>query len=94
MPLIQQRISRLQSLRMRLEQKQESILDAPAHIEFVDAGVPDGGNSIGVKGLGEPPLIAAGAAIGNAIFNALGVRLRHYPITPAKILAALSKSAI
>ena len=70
------------------------ILDAPAHIEFVEAGVPDGGNSIGVKGLGEPPLIAAGAAIGNAIFNALGVRLRHYPITPAKILAALSKGAI
>lgn len=67
------------------------VLDAPLQIEFVDAGVPDGGNSLGVKGLGEPPLIASGAAIGNAIFNALGVRLRQYPITPAKVLAALDE---
>lgn len=68
-----------------------SVLDAPAQIEFVDAGVPDGGNSIGVKGLGEPPLIASGAAIGNAVFNALGVRMRNYPFTPAKVLAALKE---
>jgi CO/xanthine dehydrogenase Mo-binding subunit len=65
------------------------VLDAPAHIAFVDAGRPDGGNSLGVKGLGEPPLIASGAAIANAVFNAVGVRLRHYPITPDKVLAAL-----
>jgi CO/xanthine dehydrogenase Mo-binding subunit len=69
-------------------------LDAPLQIEFVDAGLPDGGNSIGVKGLGEPPLIASGAAIGNAVFNALGVRLREYPFTPAKVLAALRESGV
>ena len=67
------------------------VLDTPLSIEFVDAGVPDGGNSLGVKGLGEPPLIASGAAIGNAVFNALGVRLRAYPFTPAKVLAALKE---
>lgn len=66
-----------------------SIVDAPPDITFVDAGLPDGGNSLGVKGLGEPPLIAAGAAIANAVFNAIGVRLRHYPITPERVLAAL-----
>jgi xanthine dehydrogenase YagR molybdenum-binding subunit len=44
-----------------------------------------------VKGLGEPPLIASGAAIGNAVFNALGVRLRDYPITPDKVLSALKE---
>jgi xanthine dehydrogenase YagR molybdenum-binding subunit len=65
------------------------VLDAPLEVEFVDAGLPDGGNSLGVKGLGEPPLIASGAAIGNAVFNALGIRLRDYPFTPAKVLAAL-----
>lgn len=63
--------------------------DTPPSIRFVDAGRPDGGNSIGVKGIGEPPLIAAGAAIANAVHNALGVRMRSYPITPAKVLAAL-----
>ena len=67
-----------------------SIIDAPAAIEFVDAGVPDGGNSLGVKGLGEPPLIAAGAAIANAVHHAIGARVRDYPITPDKVLAALA----
>lgn len=67
------------------------VLDAPQRIDFVDAGLPDGGNSLGVKGLGEPPLIAAGAAIGNAVFSALGVRLRDYPFTPAQVLAALAE---
>lgn len=69
--------------------KTPGILDAPQSIQFVDAGVPDGGNSLGVKGIGEPPLIASGAAIANAIHNAIGVRLRSYPITPEKVLAAL-----
>jgi xanthine dehydrogenase YagR molybdenum-binding subunit len=70
-----------------------SIVDAPASIRFVDAGRPDGANSLGVKGIGEPPLIASGAAIGNAVYNATGVRIRSYPITPAKILAALEEAA-
>lgn len=69
------------------------ILDAPGRIEFIDGGLPDGGNSLGVKGIGEPPLIAAGAAIANAVFNAIGVRVRSYPITPAKVLAALAEKA-
>ena len=70
-----------------------SIVDAPASIRFVDAGRPDGANSLGVKGIGEPPLIASGAAIGNAVYNATGVRIRSYPITPAKVLAALEEAA-
>lgn len=67
-----------------------SIIDAPGSICFVDTGQIDGGNSIGVKGIGEPPLIASGAAIANAVCNAIGVRVRHYPITPARVLAALA----
>jgi CO/xanthine dehydrogenase Mo-binding subunit len=66
-----------------------SIVDAPMSIRFIDAGQPDRANSLGVKGIGEPPLIASGAAIGNAVYNAIGVRVRSYPITPEKILAAL-----
>lgn len=68
-----------------------SIVDAPQSIRFVDAGRPDGANSLGVKGIGEPPLIASGAAIANAIYNAIGARIRSYPITPDKILAALAE---
>jgi xanthine dehydrogenase YagR molybdenum-binding subunit len=45
----------------------------------------------GVIGLGEPPVISPGAAISNAVANALGVRVPTLPITPEKVLAALEK---
>ncbi len=41
-------------------------------------------------GLGEPATTVVGPAIGNAIFNAVGARLRHIPITPAAVKAALA----
>jgi xanthine dehydrogenase YagR molybdenum-binding subunit len=45
----------------------------------------------GPIGLGEPPVISPGAAIGNAIANAIGVRVPRAPFTPARVLAALEK---
>ncbi len=45
----------------------------------------------GVIGLGEPPVISPGAAISNAVANAIGVRVPTLPITPARVLAALEK---
>jgi xanthine dehydrogenase YagR molybdenum-binding subunit len=48
----------------------------------------------GVIGLGEPPVISPGAAISNAVANALGVRVPTLPITPEKVLAALEKGGI
>jgi xanthine dehydrogenase YagR molybdenum-binding subunit len=44
----------------------------------------------GVIGLGEPPVISPGAAIANAVANAIGVRVSFLPITPDKVLAALN----
>lgn len=40
-------------------------------------------------GLGEPPTTVVGPAIGNAIFNAVGVRLRDLPIRPADVRGGL-----
>jgi xanthine dehydrogenase YagR molybdenum-binding subunit len=48
----------------------------------------------GTIGLGEPPVISPGAAISNAVANALGVRVPTLPITPEKVLAALEKGGI
>jgi xanthine dehydrogenase YagR molybdenum-binding subunit len=45
----------------------------------------------GVIGIGEPPTISTAAAIGNAIFNATGVRVPIAPYSPEKVLAALAK---
>ncbi|BCI66158.1 xanthine dehydrogenase family protein molybdopterin-binding subunit [Acetobacter aceti] len=42
-------------------------------------------------GLGEPGVTTIGAAIGNAIFNAVGIRLRHMPVRPEDVLAALKE---
>ena len=46
----------------------------------------------GTVGLGEPPVISPGAAISNAVANALGVRVPTLPLTPDKVLAAIEKS--
>lgn len=43
----------------------------------------------GVIGLGEPPVISPGAAISNAVANAIGVRVPELPLTPDRVLAAL-----
>jgi xanthine dehydrogenase YagR molybdenum-binding subunit len=48
----------------------------------------------GVIGLGEPPVISPGAAISNAVANAIGVRVPTLPITPDKVLAALEKGGM
>ena len=45
-------------------------------------------NPLGVRGIGEIGITGAMAAIGNAIFNATGKRVREYPMTPDKIMQA------
>jgi isoquinoline 1-oxidoreductase subunit beta len=53
-------------------------------IEFVDSTEPP-------VGLGEPATTVVAPAIGNAIFAAVGVRLRHLPIRPAAVVSALRR---
>jgi xanthine dehydrogenase YagR molybdenum-binding subunit len=53
--------------------------------------VSDPANNVGVKGLGEPPIVPTAAAIANAVSNAIGARVRSLPMTPASILDLLSR---
>ena len=53
-------------------------------IDFVEA--PYSGGPYGAKGLGEVPLMAAHAAVANAISQATGNRLREYPAIPERVL--------
>jgi xanthine dehydrogenase YagR molybdenum-binding subunit len=48
----------------------------------------------GVVGLGEPPVISPGAAIANAVANAIGVRVPRLPLTPDRVIAALEKGGV
>ena len=45
----------------------------------------------GVIGIGEPPVISTAAAVGNAIANAIGVRVRSLPLTPDAVLNAIER---
>lgn len=45
----------------------------------------------GAIGIGEPPTLGPAPAIANALYNAIGIRLRDLPLTPDKVKAALSE---
>jgi xanthine dehydrogenase YagR molybdenum-binding subunit len=47
----------------------------------------------GVVGVGEPPTIATAAAIGNAVANAIGVRVPQFPMSPRNVLNALATAS-
>jgi CO/xanthine dehydrogenase Mo-binding subunit len=51
----------------------------------------DGPGPFGSKGMAQTSIVTVGPAIGNAVYDALGVRVRSLPITPEKILKAMGK---
>ena len=50
---------------------------------------PDPLSPLGAKGIGEPAMVPTAPAIMNAIYDAVGVRIKSLPATPEKILSAL-----
>jgi carbon-monoxide dehydrogenase large subunit len=59
------------------------------HVEF-----PSVVNPLGIKGVGESGVIAPGAAIANAVEDALaerGARIDRIPVTPARVFEALRR---
>ena len=65
--------------------------DAPIiEVDFIHKPDPNI-NPSGAKGLGEVGIIGTAPAIANAIYNAIGLRMRDLPITPDKILMALNQ---
>ncbi len=58
-------------------------------IEAVMVEVPAPEGPYGARGVGEPPIVAVAAAIGNAIADATGANLTALPMIPEDVLAAL-----
>jgi CO/xanthine dehydrogenase Mo-binding subunit len=61
--------------------------DAP-HVDVIFLETDDGLGPYGAKSIGEAGKLPAVAAVGNAIFNATGLRLKDLPITRDKIISA------
>ncbi|MDO8723684.1 MAG: molybdopterin-dependent oxidoreductase, partial [Syntrophales bacterium] len=61
----------------------------PVQAVIVETDEHDG--PFGAKGIGEPGLVPTAPAIANAIYDAVGVRIRDLPITPEKVLRALKE---
>lgn len=56
---------------------------------FIETNDPQG--PFGAKGMGEASLLPTAAAIANAIYDAVGVRIKDLPITPEKVLKGLKE---
>jgi CO/xanthine dehydrogenase Mo-binding subunit len=70
-----------------------SMLDMPDELVPIVVEVPHPDGPFGAKGVGESGLLAVSPAVANAVEAAVGVRIRDLPITPEKILRALSDQA-
>jgi CO/xanthine dehydrogenase Mo-binding subunit len=66
-----------------------SIADMPAVIDPIAIEIPDRNGPFGAKGIGESALIPVAPAIANAIFDAVGVRIKDLPIKAEKVYLAL-----
>ena len=58
---------------------------------IVESHEPTG--PFGAKGVGEGSMVCVASAIANAVYDAVGARIRELPITPEKVLLALDESA-
>ncbi|MBI5760607.1 MAG: xanthine dehydrogenase family protein molybdopterin-binding subunit [Planctomycetales bacterium] len=68
-----------------LDYRIPTCLDVPM-IETILVEVPNPGHPYGVRGVGEVPIIPPPAALANAIYKAVGVRMTRLPMSPPNVL--------
>jgi CO/xanthine dehydrogenase Mo-binding subunit len=71
-----------------LDYRMPTCLDLP-QIDTVIVEVPNPTHPFGVRGVGEVPVVPPMAAISNAIYNAIGIRMSELPMSPGRVLQAL-----
>ncbi len=74
-----------------MDYKIPSSLEVPKRIECVLIERPEPTHPFGARGVGEPPLVGAAAAIANAVADAIGAPLTRLPLTPERVLKAMLK---
>jgi xanthine dehydrogenase molybdenum-binding subunit len=76
-----------------LDYKLFTSADMP-EIKTIIVETDDPGGPYGAKGVGEMGGTPTAAAIANAIYDAIGVRMTQLPMTPERILSALDEKNI
>jgi CO/xanthine dehydrogenase Mo-binding subunit len=71
-----------------LDYRMPTALDLPM-IDTVIVEVPNPGHPYGVRGVGEVPIVPPPAAVANAIYHAIGVRMTELPMSPGRVTKAL-----
>ena len=71
-----------------LDYRMPTSLDVPM-IEAVVLEVPNPGHPFGVRGVGESSIVPPLAAVANAVYHAVGVRMNELPMSPAAIVKAI-----
>jgi xanthine dehydrogenase molybdenum-binding subunit len=71
-----------------LDYRVPTCLDVPM-IDAVIVEVPNPGHPYGVRGVGEVPIVPPPAAVANAIYRAIGVRMNVLPMSPGRVLEAV-----
>ena len=71
-----------------LDYRMPTSLDLPM-IDTVIVEVANPTHPFGVRGVGEVPVVPPMAAIANAIYHAIGVRMHQLPMSPGRVLEAL-----
>ena len=72
-----------------LDYRKLTAADLP-NIETIIVEVPSPAGPFGARGVGEPPIIPAPAALANAVHDATGVRLTELPLSPERIALAVA----
>lgn len=73
-----------------LDYRMPTTLDLPM-IETILVEVPNPGHPVGVRGVGEVPIVPPPSAIANAIYHAAGVRMTDWPMSPPKVCKAIAE---
>jgi CO/xanthine dehydrogenase Mo-binding subunit len=71
-----------------LDYRMPTAADVP-DIDSILVEVPSDDGPYGARGVGEPSITAGGAAIANAVADAIGTRVPQIPITPERVLRAM-----
>jgi xanthine dehydrogenase molybdenum-binding subunit len=71
-----------------LDYRMPTSLDVPM-IDTVILETPNLGHPYGIRGAGEVPIVPPPAAVANAIYRAVGVRMTTLPMSPGAVLEAL-----